>query len=81
MSNFDFGGLCSTKLSLMAHLKRLLVSAFSPSFLGFRGGWRCRRRLTAVLGGRQLTHAVGNGRAVWWERLEMAMEMESEDSE
>lgn len=63
----------------MAHLERLLV--LRVSFLGLGGGGRCRRRLTAALGGRELTHAVGNGRAVWWERLDVAMGMESEERE
>lgn len=81
MSNVDFGELCSTRLCLMARLKRLLVWALRPSFLGFSGSGRCRRRLTAVLGGREVRQAVGNGRGVWWERMEAAMGMECEDSE
>lgn len=65
----------------MTHLKRLLFFTLRESFRGLGGGGRCRRRLTAVLGGLELAHAVGNGREVWWERVEVAIGMESEDSE
>jgi len=65
----------------MAHLKRLLCFTLRASFRGFGGGGRCRRRLTAALVGPGLAQGVGNGREVWWERMEVAMGMESEDSE
>lgn len=65
----------------MTHLKRLLFFTLRASFRGLGEGGRCGRRLMAVLGGPELAQAVGNGRELWWERVEVAIGMESEDSE
>jgi len=64
----------------MTHLKRLLPFTLKVSFRGFGGGGRCRRRITAVLGGPGVAHALEKSRELWWERMEVAMGVESEDS-